>query len=425
MNEKKVVIIGGSFAGLSAAYELEKLLGKEHQITLINQSKDFVFIPSLPWVAVNYRRPDKIVFDLEAAVKRTRIDFRVASVTRIDAAANKVFIGDEEVGYDYLLIATGAGLKFNAVKGLGPHGGYTQSVCNLEHALLTRDTFNELLENPGPVVVGATQGASCFGAAYEFVFNLESALRKYKKRRHVPITFVTSEPYLGHFGIGGLGASSMQSEQMLLSREIEYFSNVAINSITENEITLSTGEVLPFNMAMLIPPFTGVEAISNSGDLGNEAGFIPTDKGYRHVKYPNIYAAGISVAVAPPKPTPIPTGIPKTGYTSEIMGMTAAENIAADIKGGEYTTRWIDEFMALCMLDMGQTGISIFAYPIFPPHEKYYMQFGKWVHLAKIGFEKYFLYKMKHGAVWMDKVALKPMIWWMKLLAFFDKYSRD
>lgn len=65
----------------------------------------------------------------------------------------------------------------------------------------------ELLADPGPIVVGAAAGASCFGPAYEFAAILDTDLRRRKLRDKVPMTFVTSEPYVGHMGLGGVGDS--------------------------------------------------------------------------------------------------------------------------------------------------------------------------------------------------------------------------
>jgi sulfide:quinone oxidoreductase len=108
------------------------------------------------------------------------------------------------VTYDYLIIATGPDLAFDEIEGFGP-AAHTQSVCHIDHALQTKAAVDALLANPGPVVIGAVQGASCFGPAYEFAFVLDKALRNAKVRDRVPMTFVTSEPYIGHLGLDGVG----------------------------------------------------------------------------------------------------------------------------------------------------------------------------------------------------------------------------
>ena len=99
------------------------------------------------------------------------------------------------------MIATGYLNDFEVVPGLGP-GGNAYSITSLEGAVDAAEGWTRLLNDPGPVVVAATQGAACFGAAYEFVFNATYQLRKQKLK--VPVAYVSAEPFPGHFGIGGL-----------------------------------------------------------------------------------------------------------------------------------------------------------------------------------------------------------------------------
>ncbi|MFN3477307.1 MAG: NAD(P)/FAD-dependent oxidoreductase, partial [Candidatus Methylomirabilales bacterium] len=330
----RIVVVGGSFAGLTAVLELKRLLKEQAEITLLSKQNRFVFIPSLIWVPFGWREPGDISFDLRPTLERRGISFIHAAVERIEPEHSQVILQDREIPYDYLVIATGPSLEFEAVPGLGPHGGYTQSVCTLDHALEARKAWVEFLKDPGPVIVGATQGASCFGAAYEFVFNLEYALRKAKVRDKAPVTFVTAEPFLAHFGIGGMGKGREMTEWFFRRLKIDGITNAVVEKVTPGMVHLANGRTLPFKYAMIIPPFQGVEAIRNSPGIGDARGFVPVTDTYRHPTYPNIYAAGVAVAVRSPQPTPVPTGVPKTGYVSEVMAKVAAQNIAAAIKGG-------------------------------------------------------------------------------------------
>src|SRR5690606_38306948 len=143
--------------------------------------------------------------DAGECLARRDIAFDGSGAVRIDAAAGQVHTGSGAViGYDYLVVCTGPKLAFDEIPGLGPDG-HTQSVCTLPHALEAWDGYREFLKNPGPVLVGAVQGATCFGPAYEFVMILDADLRKRKLRDRVPMTYVSSEPYIGHMGLGGVG----------------------------------------------------------------------------------------------------------------------------------------------------------------------------------------------------------------------------
>ena len=90
------------------------------------------------------------------------------------------------------------------------------------------------------MVIGATQGASCFGAAYEFLFNTSYQLRMAKLGR-VPLTFVTAEPFLGHFGMGGLPGGEKLLTMFLRKEGITAITGVAVDEVTGDQVTLADG----------------------------------------------------------------------------------------------------------------------------------------------------------------------------------------
>jgi len=116
-----IVIIGGSFGGLNVAFDLRRLLPrKSHKITVISKEPRFIFIPSLPWVAMGSKTIDSISFALEGPLKSKGIDFIAAAVDRIDPAVSQVYTANATVDYDYLVVATGHRSANEAVPGLGP-----------------------------------------------------------------------------------------------------------------------------------------------------------------------------------------------------------------------------------------------------------------------------------------------------------------
>ncbi|GAA6185529.1 FAD-dependent oxidoreductase [Aliiglaciecola sp. NS0011-25] len=401
----KVVILGAGTGGMPAAYETKEILGKEHQVVVVNERPEFRFVPSNPWVAVGWREPDAITMPIEKYLNKKGIEFICAKVDKIDAA-NKVILTheNESISYDYLIIATGPKLAFSNIKGAGPDY-YTQSICTLDHAKQCYLDFEKLLKNPGPVVVGAFQGASCFGPAYEYAFILDKALRDAKIRHKVPIHFVTSEPYIGHMGLGGVGDSKTMLESELRSRDIKWTCNGTVDEVCENMMHVSElnrkGEVelehqLPFHHAMLIPPFSGVDAVANVDGLCNPKGFVVTDEFHRNPTYPTIFSGGVCVAIPPVETTPVPTGTPKTGYMIETMMTAIAHNLKALIIDNQ-PPQTKGTMHAICLADMGNTGAAFVAMPQIPPRNVAWFKKGKWVHLAKIAFEKYFMRKMRTG----------------------------
>ncbi len=401
-----IVILGAGIGGLPAAYEAREALGNEHRITVINAEPYFQFVPSNPWVAVGWRNRDDITFPIEPYLKRKKIDFIAQTVERIDAEGNRLELADgETVDYDYLIITTGAKLMFDEVEGAGPHGGHTESVCTIDHAEQAYDDFKRLVENPGPVIVGAMPGASCYGPAYEYAFILDSALRKKKIRHKVPITYVTAEPYIGHLGLGGVGDSKGMLESEMRSHDIKWITNARTTKVEDGTMHVeeldSEGEVkqkheLPFNHSMMLPAFKGVDCVANVEGLCNPRGFVQVDDYQRNPNFKNIFAAGVAIAIPPIEKTPVPTGAPKTGYMIESMVTAIVHNIQAELTGeGEPDSK--GTWQAICLADFGDRGAAFIALPQIPPRNVNWFAAGRWVHLAKIAFEKYFIRKMKKG----------------------------
>jgi sulfide:quinone oxidoreductase len=401
---KQIVIVGAGIGGLPMAYELRDKLGKEHQITVLSDSPTFQFVPSNPWVAVNWRKRSDICIDVEKPLAKKGIGFNPAGLKKLDPINRKLELGDgTTLDYDYLVLTTGPRLAFDEIKGLGPQH-HTQSICHIDHAEQARSAWDEFVKKPGPIIVGAAQGASCFGPAYEFAFIMDADLRKRRIRDQVPMTYISPEPYIGHMGLDGVGDSKSLMESEFRERHINWITNARILGIEAGTMTVAecndNGEpirqhTLPFSYSMILPPFTGINALMGIDGLVNPRGFVIIDKHQRNPKYPEIYAAGVCVAIAPHKPTPVPTGVPKTGYMIESMVTATVENIAADIKGEAATAQ--ATWNAICLADMGDTGIAFVALPQIPPRNVTWARKGKWVHLAKIAFEKYFLRKVRTG----------------------------
>jgi sulfide:quinone oxidoreductase len=400
-----IVIVGAGIGGVPGAFEMRKALASEHRVTVVNATDYFQFVPSNPWLAVGWRTRANITVPIGPCLEKRGIGFVPRAVERIDAVGKRLeLIGGDTIEYDYLAIMTGPRLAFEEIPGSGPNGGHTQSICTVDHAEQSHDDFLRLLANPGPVIVGAAPFASCFGPAYEYSAILDTALRRHKVRDRVPITFVTSEPYVGHLGLGGVGDSKGLLEHEFRNRHINWITNAKILRVEEGTMFVdeldADGEVarqhqLPFRHAMILPSFKGVDAVAQVPELCNPRGFVIIDEHQRSPKYPEIFAAGVCVAIPPVETTPVPTGAPKTGYMIESMVTAIVGNIAAEIEGRPATAR--GTWNAFCLADLGDTGAAFIAIPQIPPRNVTWFKKGKWVHFAKVAFEKYFLRKVRKG----------------------------
>lgn len=401
-----IVIMGAGIGGMPTAYEMKEKVGSGHKVTVISNGENFHFVPSNPWVGVKWRDRKDIEFPVRPYLERKGINFISTGVKRVHPEQNQVELNDGKfIEYDYLIIATGPRLAFEEVEGLGPHGGHTHSVCHVDHAMGSNQVWEDFCSNPGPIVVGAVQGASCFGPAYEYAFIMETDLRRRKIRNKVPMTFVTSEPYIGHLGLGGVGDSKGILESAMRDKHIKWICNAKVTKIEAGKMYVTEHDdmgmekkqhELPFNYSMMLPAFKGVDAVFGIEGLVQARGFVIVDKHQRNPKYKNIFAVGVCIAIPPVEATPVPTGTPKTGYMIESMVTATVNNISAELNGqpADQEATW----NAVCLADLGETGVVFVAMPQIPPRNVNWFAEGKWVHVAKIAFEKYFIRKMKKGS---------------------------
>ncbi len=413
-----VVILGAGIGGLNAAYDMKEKLRPQDSVTVISENPYFQFTPSNPWLAVNWRSRDDITFSMAPYLEKKGIKLIAAAAKRVHPEKNEVEMADgTTVGYDYLIIATGPKLAFDEVEGAGPEH-HTNSICTVNHAEQAAKRWEAFVTDPGEAIVGAFQGASCYGPAYEFAMIMDTDLRRRKIRSKVPMTFVTAEPYIGHLGLGGVGDSKGMMESVLRDKHIKWICNAKVTKIEAGKMHVvehnDDGSVkkehdLTFKYSMMLPAFKGVDAVFGIEGLTNPRGFIVIDPFQRNPKYQNIYSIGVCVAIPPVEATPVPTGTPKTGYMIESMVTATVHNIrnAIDGKDPDRKATW----NAVCLADFGDNGAAFVALPQIPPRNVNWFKKGKWVHLAKIGFEKYFIRKMKKGNTEpvYEKYVLKMM----------------
>jgi len=399
-----IVIMGAGIGGMSMAYEMREAVRAEDKVTVISDSPTFQFVPSNPWVAVNWRTKEDITIPIAPYLERKNIGFVPTAAKRVHPEKNQVELADGRfIDYDFLVIATGPKLAFDEVEGAGP-GKNSHSICHVDHAVDAGKAWDAFIKDPGAIVVGAVQMASCYGPAYEYAMIMDTDLRKRKIRDKVPMTYVTAEPYIGHLGLGGVGDSKGMMESVMRDRNIKWICNAKVTKIEPGKMFVTEhddmGNVkkeheLPFKHSMMLPAFKGIDAVFGIEGLANPRGFILIDPYQRNPKYNNIYSVGVCVAIPPVEATPVPTGTPKTGYMIESMVTATAHNIRAVLDGKEPDQK--GTWNAICLADFGDTGAAFVAMPQIPPRNVNWFKEGKWVHLAKIAFEKYFIRKMKKG----------------------------
>lgn len=416
-----VVIIGAGFAGHTAALYIGDSLGRDHNITVLNRNNYFAYIPSWVWVGICHMAPEKTTFPLAPVYSKFNINFIHGKVTAIHAddqfaIAEKEPDGiEQKLEYDYLIIATGPKLNFDGTKGLGPKG-YTYSICTLDHALASRDKYLEIVERlkkweKQKIVIGTGHpGATCQGAALEYITNIHKDLLSQGVREKVELTYFSNERALGDFGVRDVHVK--QNDKIMISEEFigavfkENDINVEVQKgtqeINDKQIHWENfdgnyGET-DYDFAMLIPQFLGqpFKYIGRNGLVDGLYG-LPYDSlvdnpdswpaVYQNRSYKNIFAGGIAFAppvpISQPHTTPNGTSItaapPRTEMVSRIIGRVIANNIIDLVKNGRmiHQERMTERYAA-CIASMGDSlwdgsTATIMMYPVYQIFENIQM----------------------------------------------------
>lgn len=395
------VVVGGSFAGMTAAIEIKRKGKNEHRVILIDKSPLFLFIPSLIWIPFRRREMKDISFRKVDILTKKGVEFVHADALKVDTETHVVSTTEGDFTYDHLVIATGPKVKFDVAPGVAEYAHY---VGTPNGAMKLRAALDEFKKNPGPIVIGATQDAGCMGAAYEFLFNVEKWLREQNIRKKVDLYWITPEDYLGHFGIDGMPLGETMLKAFMKMFHIHYRTGVAVKEVTPDSVVLTNGEVLRSSLTQLMPPFVGVDFVQNSPSLHATAkGYVPVEDTYQHKQIKNVWAAGIAVQVDLPFTCKnIPFSAPKTGYPSDETGKIVAENIVRTVKGrADLVKKAWGKIPGLCVMDAGKKEVLIFSNHLFRPRTFAIMMPNVLYDFTKVLLEKYFMWKSRRGYAWL------------------------
>ncbi|PIQ49669.1 MAG: sulfide:quinone reductase [Cytophagales bacterium CG12_big_fil_rev_8_21_14_0_65_40_12] len=480
----KIVILGAGIAGHTAASHLRRKLSKKHEVLVVSPNRNYQWVPSNIWVGIGRMKSEDVFFPLEPLYKRKGIGYKQAKVVSFhpegDATEPKPFVKveylygemlgmQEKVTYDFLINATGPKLAFELTEGLNPGTNKAYSVCTYDHATHASAALHELInkikstQKKAKILIGTGHAkATCQGAAFEYILNVEKELVKFKVRDKVEITWISNENELGDFGMDGMllsyqnqvMKSSEMVEMVFADRGIKWILGAGIQKVEDGKVSYENleGEHLTeeFDFAMLIPAFSGhgfkafdkanedITAKLFKGFMIVDADYSPKPyeewsvqdwpETYQNPSYNNIFAPGI--AFAPPhsisKPRKSKNGTeifpapPRTGMPSGITAKLVADNIIDTINGAKtlHHKGSMGNMGAACIASAGYglskgSGISITTFPIVPDYNKYPETHGRELKktFGDIGLAGHWLKLSLHYA-FIYKAKMKPF-WWL------------
>ncbi|USL95694.1 NAD(P)/FAD-dependent oxidoreductase [Riemerella anatipestifer] len=481
----KVVILGAGIAGHTAATYLRRKLGKEHEVLVVSPNSNYQWVPSNIWVGIGRMKPSEVIFPLAPLYKKHNIGYKQAKVVAFypegSADLAKPFVeveyvvGEdkgkiEKVDYDYLINATGPKLAFDLTEGLSPATNKCYSVCTYDHAEHAAEALNHLVQElktsdvKKKILIGTGHPkATCQGAAFEYILNVDTELRNAGVRDKVEITWISNENELGDFGMDGMlltyGDMIMKSSDMVEmvfeDRDIKWILGAGVNKVEDGVVHYENlkGEFKTetFDFGMLIPAFSGhgFKAYDKNGaDITDKLfkGFMIVDadytpkpyeewtvqdwpETYQNPTYQNIFAPGIAFApphtISKPRKSPNGTDIfpspPRTGMPSGIIAKLVADNIIESIKAGKIVTPHrgsLGNMGAACVASAGfgftkGSAVSITTFPIVPDYVKYKESGGRDLNktFGEIGLAGHWVkHSLHHAFLW--KAKMKPF-WYM------------
>lgn len=342
MDQKHIVVVGGGFAGLEAAIKLRK---KKYKVTLVSD-RDYMFIyPTSIWIPTGRIPFEDATLKLDKLATKYGFELIIDKLINVKGAENEIVLNNQNLSYDYLVIAVGAGKMKH--KGLE----HTFSICAApEQAVSMKNRLDELIEKgEGKIAVGfggnpKDKSGVRGGPAFEIMFNFITELKRKNLYDNFKFTFFApmAEPgkRMGKSGYGML--------DVMLGREgIEKRVGKKITGFEANGVNIEGGDFIESDLTMFIAALNGLELFKNSDLPLNEAGFIKTDDYSKVDGFDNIYAIGDVAAMNGPE------WKAKQGHMAVIMGKNAAYNIDNHIKGKSKRKGYQKHLNIVCVMDTG------------------------------------------------------------------------
>ncbi len=342
---KKIVILGGGFAGVEAAIKLRK---NKYDVTIISD-RDYLFVyPISIWVPVKKKKFDDVKLDLNAMAKKHGFKVIIDKIEKLDTEVSTIYGAGGEYSYDYLLVALGMGkLKLQGME-------HTHSICGKpEEAKTIEEMLDELVKKGyGNISVGfggnpkdPTATAVRGGPAFELLFNISHYLKTKGIRDKFKINFFAPMKEPGK----RMGDKPYKKMDLFFKRyKIESYVGKKIKEFEAKSVVFEDDSRLASDLTIYIAAGDGHPVIKNSNLPVSEAGFVRINELCRVQNHRNVYAIGdIAEIYGGPK------WVAKQGHLAEVMASAAAYNIHNEISGKPKRKSYWEHLNIVCMMDSG------------------------------------------------------------------------
>ena len=383
---KTIIILGGGVGGIVTANELSSRLSLEHKIILFEKNKEHTFAPSYLWLMNGSRKKKQISVPLKSLLKKN-IEVVNAIVNEIVPAEHKIKADEKEYHYDFLVIALGADLAHEKIKGWDDsiHTFYT-----FEGAAKLHETLKTFSGGKIAIII-SSMPYKCPGAPHEGAMLIEDFFTSKGLSEKVEISLFTPESQPLPVAGPELGNAV---KNILDKKGILFHPLMQLNSVDtkSKQIFFNGKDTYEYDLLIVIPPHQSPSAIRKT-DLANANGWIDVNPESLQTKYENVFAIGdIASIPLPGRWIPDkPMMLPKAGVFSHLQADVVAKNIIRKINGEKPDEKFCAD--GYCMLEAGED-LAGFAYGDFfgEPHPQVHLKMiGKKWHIGKVLFEKWWL----------------------------------
>lgn len=351
LSRKKVLVLGGGFAGVEAAIYLKK---QDLDVTLVSDRDYFYIYPTSIWIPTGDVTREDISVPLDQLAIKHGFQLIVDPVIKFEAAEKKVTLQNGRILEDYTYIVVALGQEKMQHKGME----HTLSICGKpEEATALYEKLDALLlKKEGKIAMGFGENAKDSsavrgGPAFEVLFNVDTYLKKKGLRDHFELTFFAPMEKPGQ----KMGDKALvMMDKMFKMNNIHKKVASKITMFEEDGIVFEDGTKIESDLTMFISAGTGHSLMLNSGLPLSAAGFVVTNE-YNEIEgFEGIYAIGDSASLMGPE------WRAKQGHVAEVMAKNVAYNILNHAQNIDSKRSYMEHLNILCVMDTGNGAAFVY-----------------------------------------------------------------